>query len=88
MLLLAGVRGIHNNVKIKQMESAHDIHERIAAALRRHADIDSSTVKVTASGGEVELTGTVSSWAERDRVADAAWAGRGVHKVVDHLHIR
>lgn len=85
---LHGVRQVHNNLTIKPMETAHEIHEHIAAALRRRADIDAGNVKVTASGGEVRLSGTVSSWAERQRVAETAWAGRGVTNVVDDVHIR
>ena len=43
---------------------------------------------MTSNGGDVTLSGTVSSWAQRVRVEDAAWAARGVTDVHDNLVIR
>jgi osmotically-inducible protein OsmY len=85
---VAGVRTVTNDIALRHTESAHDVHARISSALHRSATIDAGNITVTSTGGEVSLTGTVSSWAERDTASQAAWAAKGVTKVIDHLTIR
>lgn len=85
---ISGVRMINNNITLKETESAHDVHSRISNALHRAVNIDASRIKVTSDGSEVTLSGTVSSWAERETASQAAWAAKGVTKVNDLLHIR
>ena len=85
---IAGVRNVNNNIELKHVTSAHDIHERIAAAMRRSAVVDANNVHVTSDGGHVTLTGTVSSWAERERAQHTAWSAAGVTRVTDDLVIR
>lgn len=85
---IAGVRTVNNNIELKHVTSAHDVHERIATAMRRAADLDASNVHVTADGGHVTLTGWVSSWAERERAQHTAWSAAGVTRVTDDLVIR
>jgi osmotically-inducible protein OsmY len=38
-------------------------------------------------GADVTLTGTVHSWAERDRATRSAWGSSGVRKVVDKMKL-
>ena len=85
---IAGVHNVFNNIELKHVASAHDIHERIAAALRRAADVDATKVHVTSNGGHVTLSGSVSSWAERERAEITAWSAPGVTKVTDDLILR
>ena len=85
---IGGVRNVDNHITLVHSVSSHDVHERIANALRRSADIDSTNVHVTSDGGHVHLTGFVSSWAERDQAQHAAWSATGVTKVTDDLVIR
>ena len=51
-------------------------------------DVDAGNITVIADGGYVRLTGTASSWDERERAQQAAWAAPGVTKVSDELLIR
>jgi len=85
---LMGVQRVENKIGLKHVETAAQIHVDIFNALRRTVDVDAGAIKVTSDGGEVSLDGTVSSWAERTVVEDAAWAARGVTNVHDRLVIR
>ena len=85
---IAGVRNVVNNITLKHVASSHDIHQRIANALRRSAAIDATQVHVASDSGMVHLTGSVASWAERDIAEHAAWSAPGVTKVTDDLVIR
>ena len=83
-----GVRNVVNDITLRHSVSSNDVHEHIATALRRAADIDARQVHVASDGGHVHLTGSVSSWSERDIAEHAAWSAPGVTKVSDDLVIR
>jgi osmotically-inducible protein OsmY len=83
-----GVRNVINDIELKQATPVNDVHDRIAAALRRSADIDARDVHVTSDVGHVTLAGSVSSWAERELAERTAWSARGVTKVTDELVLR
>jgi len=48
---------------------------------------DAKTIKVTADGGKVRLTGTAHSWHERDVAASTAWAAPGATAVENHITV-
>jgi osmotically-inducible protein OsmY len=85
---IAGVRNVSNNITLRHVASSHDVHERITTALRRSAEVDASAIHVAAEGGHVHLTGSVSSWAERERAERAAWSAPGVARITDEIVIR
>ena len=85
---LMGVRGMTDNIIVKPHVRAADVKDRIAAALRRSAEIDAGRVVVEASGSRIVLRGAVRSWAEHEDAVNAAWAAPGVSAVEDHLSIR
>jgi len=85
---LRGVRVVTNNIAVIPKVKAADVKDKIEAALRRNAEIDSKKISVETTDGRVTLRGSVRSWVEREDAVSAAWAAPGVRKVVDELKVR
>ena len=84
---LVGVKSVVNMVTIKPNVSTAVVKADIYAALTRRATSDSKNIKVAVDGGEVTLTGSVHSWAERELANSSAWGAPGVRNVVDQMTI-
>ncbi|HUJ16089.1 MAG TPA: BON domain-containing protein [Thermoanaerobaculia bacterium] len=84
---LRGVRGVTNDIAVRPKLQAGDVSDKIQAALKRSAEVDSKKIAVQTTDGTVTLTGTVRSWIEREDAVNAAWSAPGVTKVVDRIAI-
>jgi osmotically-inducible protein OsmY len=62
---LKGIKGVSNLVALKPHVAPSEIKAKIEEAFKHSAEIDADRGSVIASGGEVILSGTVRSWAER-----------------------
>jgi osmotically-inducible protein OsmY len=82
---LSGVTGVSNQIAIKPSLSATVVKSDIEAALKRRAAGDAKAIAVDVKNGDVTLTGTVHSWAERDLATRSAWGTAGVRNVVDKM---
>jgi len=83
---LSGVRGVTNTIEIKPSVQAEDVKRKIEEALKRHAEIEASAIRVTVrERNNVLLEGKVGSWDERHAVENAAWSAPGVKSVEDRM---
>jgi osmotically-inducible protein OsmY len=87
--LLAGVRGIVNRLTVDPPEAVDkSIVQGIERAFHRSAELDCKHILVEAApDGEVQLRGTVRSWAELHDAERAAWSAPGVRGVVNRLAV-
>ncbi len=85
--LLAGVRGIHDEVLFKSKAVPVDLLQTIIAALGRRSEVDAREVEVEVDGAEVTLKGSVQSWRESEMVRQCAWSAAGVRQVHDRLEV-
>lgn len=86
---LKGVKGVTNNIKVvaKKSPVATEIKDKIKAAIKRNAEIDSNKIKVEVNGNEVILKGEVRSLAEKIDAENAACSAPGVTFVDDQLEV-
>ncbi len=86
---LIGVKGVIDEVEVKPSRTwlSAEIKTGIEAALKRSAEVEARRINVEIRGSTVVLTGTVSSWLERNAAERAAWAGPGVSRVENKLLI-
>lgn len=85
---LRGVRGVTNDIHVSPRVAAADVKQKIEAALKRSAEVDSKKISVETSDSRVTLRGSVRSWTEHEDAVHAAWAAPGVRTVIDELRIR
>ncbi|MEO8763033.1 MAG: BON domain-containing protein [Ginsengibacter sp.] len=82
---LLGVLGVSNNIKIKS--ETHEAIEKmdIESALRRNWSINDDDIDVEVSGTTVTLSGTVTSWYQKNEAEKIAWNAPGVWSVNNEL---
>jgi osmotically-inducible protein OsmY len=55
--------------------------------LKRNAEWEAGSIKVSVLNGRVTLDGKVKAWYERDLAERTAWSAPGVISVEDHINI-
>ncbi|MGV8950558.1 MAG: BON domain-containing protein [Cypionkella sp.] len=83
---LAGVIGVSDQITIKPRVNVSTIGNDITHALHR-AWYDPKTITVRADGGKVTLSGTVTSWHDREEAETTAWAAPGATSVENNLAV-
>jgi osmotically-inducible protein OsmY len=84
---LPGVTSVTNSITVIQSVNKAEVKQKIEAAFKRSAQIDSEQVKVEAIDGKVVLKGAVRNWGEKKAAEDAAWLAAGVTDVRNELKI-
>jgi osmotically-inducible protein OsmY len=78
---LSGVQGVRNLMTLEAHPSSDTILQHLEAAFRRSAELDAHRVHIDLDGGNVTLSGSLPTWAERDAASRAAWSTSGVASV-------
>ena len=84
---IGGVVSVTNRIEVETDAASRDVRHRITEALHRMADINAKSVHVEVKGNEVTLTGSVSSWAQRDAAQYAADAAAGIAVVHNQIEV-
>jgi osmotically-inducible protein OsmY len=83
---LPGLAGFTDDVTVSR-DPGVSVSDGISDSLVRNAAVDANNVKVSDSDGNVTLSGTVRSYAEKQEAVRAAWLAPGVTSVDDQLVI-
>ena len=84
---LIGVRGISNQIRLRQRVDAGDLRHDLLAAFERHAGREVRHIAIEVDGDVVTLRGQVHSLAEHRAALGTARAGKGVTRLVDRLEV-
>jgi len=83
-----GVACIDNAITLAPATAAGAVADAIRCAFRRDAVLDATRLSAEiCPGGRAILSGTVGSWAARDRAVAAAWSAAGVVEVDDRIGV-
>ena len=84
---LSGVIGVSNQIVVKPSVSASNVKSDIEHALHRSWYYDPNTISVSAQGGKIKLTGTVTTWNARRLAGSAAWSAPGATSVENDIAV-
>jgi len=84
---LAAVRGVSDDIRVTSVVPPRAVEEAVKRTLRRDADVDAARIAVSSEGGQVTLSGTVSSSRERDLAGSMACTVPGVSSVENNLAV-
>ena len=84
---IKGVRGVFNHIAVAGAAVARDVRHRIVQALHRHADLDARQVAISVTGEVATLTGTVTTWQQRDIAERAAASAPGITRVENEIRV-
>jgi osmotically-inducible protein OsmY len=83
-----GVMGVDVAIALRPAPGDGDIEQAISAAFGRSARLDGFEISVDSPiPGMVVLSGTVSSWAERDDAVAVAWSAPGITDIDDRIAV-
>jgi osmotically-inducible protein OsmY len=82
---IRGVRAVFNHLALAPRAVERDVHHRIKEALHRNAHLDAKRIAVSVDGNTATLTGTVSTWLERDSAERATADAPGIAAVVNRI---
>ena len=84
---IKGVRGVFNHIEVAGGAVARDVRHRIVQALHRAADLDARHVKIGVEEGVATLTGSVTTWQQRETAERAAQSAPGITRVNNDILI-
>jgi osmotically-inducible protein OsmY len=84
---ISGVRGVFNHIEIAAGSVARDVRHRIVQALHRNADLDARQLEISVFGGLARLTGSVTTWQQRETAERAAANAPGITCVENEIRV-
>jgi osmotically-inducible protein OsmY len=84
---IEGVRGVFNHIEVAGGAVGRDVRHRIVQALHRSADLDARHVAVSIEGGVATLTGSVTTWPQRETAERAAASAPGIIRVQNEIRV-
>jgi osmotically-inducible protein OsmY len=84
---LSGVIGVSNQVLVKPAIDASDVKKDIEEALHRSWFYDPDSIKVSAQGGKITLSGKAMTWDARHLAEVAAWSAPGATSVQNDIAV-
>ena len=87
VLYLLGVKGVSNLITIRSKVTAAKVETAIRASFERSALLEAKKIEVKMSGNNVNLTGKVRNYTEREEAERVAWAAPGVSSVNNELTV-
>lgn len=84
---IAGVRTVRNHIHVVSPVTVGDVRRHIVRALHESADVDARHVSVSVAGDVATLTGTVSTWLQRQAAERAASHAPGIARVINEIAV-
>ena len=82
---IRGVKHVINDITIAPPAAGRDLRRRIAQALYRNANLDAKRIEVNVDGHIAHLTGTATSWHQRQAAERAAYDAPGITMVDNQI---
>lgn len=84
---VTGVRGLSNQITLRERQTTEFVSQRIHDALARHAQAQAQQINIAINAHTVTLRGPVASIGERSAVEAAAWTAPGISRVINELRV-
>ncbi|MEP6940933.1 MAG: BON domain-containing protein [Rudaea sp.] len=84
---LSGITGVSNDLRIRVKAAPASLKADVELALKRGSWPNREQLSVAVHEGEITLSGSVRSRAERELAAHSAWNAPGVHNVVNKITV-
>jgi osmotically-inducible protein OsmY len=84
---ITGVRGVFNHIEVAGGALTRDVRHRIVQALHRTADLDARHVSITVDGSVATLSGSVTTWRQRETAEQAAANAPGIVRVQNEIRV-
>lgn len=78
---IRGLRAVANLIAVAPRAAARDLEHRIVRTLHHHADVDAQRIKVKVCGDRAVLTGSATSWLQREAAERAVADAPGIARV-------
>jgi osmotically-inducible protein OsmY len=85
---IRSVRGVHDHISVQARPTVRDVRHRIVKLLHQNADVDARHITVDVTPGVATLSGTVSTWLQRDPAERAAASVPGITRVDNRISLQ